>query len=48
MNQDVLYFFDGKPEALLLYEALEKRVFSEVDGVKVKVQKAVVFSTGKR
>ncbi|MCI8593084.1 MAG: hypothetical protein HFI88_12290 [Lachnospiraceae bacterium] len=34
MDQNVLYFFDGKPEALLLYEAFEERVFSKVDGVK--------------
>ena len=45
MDQDVLYFFDGKPEALLLYEAFEEKVFSEVDGVKVKVQKTqIAFS----
>ena len=24
MDQNVLYFFDGKPEALLLYEAFEE------------------------
>ena len=42
MNQDVLYFFDGKPDALFLYEAFEERVFSEVDGVKVKVQKTQI------
>ena len=39
MDQDVLYFFDRKPEALPLYEAFEQKVFSQVDGVKVKVQK---------
>lgn len=45
MDQDVLYFFDGKPEELLLYEAFEEKVFSEVDGVKVKVQKTqIAFS----
>ncbi len=45
MNQDVLYFFDGKPDALFLYEAFEEKVFSEVDGVKVKVQKRqIAFS----
>ena len=45
MNQDVLYFFDGKPDALFLYEAFEEKVFSEVDGVKVKVQKTqIAFS----
>ena len=45
MEQDVLYFFDRKPEALPLYEAFEQRVRSEVDGVKVKVQKTqIAFS----
>ena len=45
MEQDVLYFFDGKPKALSLYEAFEQKVFSEVDGVKVKVQKTqIAFS----
>jgi len=45
MEQDVLYFFDGRPEALPLYEAFEQKVFSEVDGVKVKVQKTqIAFS----
>ena len=42
MNQEVLYFFDRKPEALPLYEAFEEKVFSEVDGVKVKVQKTQI------
>ena len=45
MEQDVLYFFDGRPEALPLYETFEQKVFSEVDGVKVKVQKTqIAFS----
>ena len=45
MNEDVLYFFDGKLEALPLYEAFEEKVFSEVGGVKVKVQKTqIAFS----
>ena len=45
MEQDVLYFFDGRPEALPLYEAFEQKVFSEVHGVKVKVQKTqITFS----
>lgn len=45
MEQDVLYFFDGRPEALPLYEAFEQKVFSAVDGVKVKVQKTqIAFS----
>lgn len=45
MDQNVLYFFDGKPEALPLYEAFERKVFSEIDNVKVKVQKTqIAFS----
>ena len=45
MKQDVLYFFDKKPEALPLYEAFEQKVFSMADGVKVKVQKTqITFS----
>ncbi len=45
MDQDVLYFFDRKPEALPLYEAFEEKVLSGVDGVKVKVQKTqIAFS----
>lgn len=38
-------FFDRRPEALPLYEAFEEKVFSELDGVKVKVQKTqIAFS----
>ncbi len=45
MDQDVLYFFDRKPEALPLYEAFEQKVLSEMDDVKVKVQKTqIAFS----
>lgn len=45
MNQDILYFFDKKPEALPLYEAFERKVFEQVDGVEVKVQKTqIAFS----
>ncbi len=45
MDQDILYFFDGKPEALPLYEAFEKKVLSEIGSVKVKVQKTqIAFS----
>lgn len=45
MEQDVLYFFDGKPDALQLYEAFEKRVLSESSDVKIKVQKTqIAFS----
>ena len=45
MDQDVLYFFDRKSEALPLYEAFEQKVLSAVEGVKVKVQKTqIAFS----
>ena len=45
MEQHVLCFFDRKPEALPLYETFEQKVFSELDGVKVKVQKTqIAFS----
>ena len=45
MDPNVYCFFDGKPEALMLYEAFEQNVFSVADGVKVKVQKTqIAFS----
>ena len=45
MDQNVLYFFDGKPDALPLYETFEKRVLSEIGGVKIRVQKTqIAFS----
>ena len=45
MDQNVLYFFDRKPEALSLYEVFEKKVLSEVGNVDVKVQKTqIAFS----
>lgn len=42
MDQDVLYFFDGKPDALPLYEVFEKRVLSEIGSVKIRVQKTQI------
>ena len=48
MNQNVLYFFDGKPEELQLYEAFTEKVFSEVDGVEVKVQKTQIAFSNRR
>ncbi len=45
MDQDVFYFFDGKPDALPLYEAFEERVLSQIGSVKVRVQKTqIAFS----
>lgn len=47
MNENVLYFFDGKPEALPLYEAFEQKVFAAVENVKVKVQKTQIAFAGR-
>ena len=40
MDGDALRFFDGKPEELALYEALEARIFSEIENVRLKVGKS--------
>ena len=42
MNGDELFFFDGKPEELALYEALEARIFSEIENVRLKVSKSQI------
>ena len=42
MNGDALCFFDGKPEELALYEALETRIFSEIEDVRLKVSKSQI------
>lgn len=47
MNQELLYFFDKKPEALALYEAFEARVCSEISPVNVKVQKTQIAFSNK-
>ena len=39
MDADILAFFEGHPQALALYQALEERIFCEIDGVSVKVHK---------
>ena len=45
VNADILFFFEEKLPALPLYEALEKRILSEIGGVSVKVQKTqIAFS----
>lgn len=41
-NTDVLFFFEGHLDALPLYEKLEERIFSEIDNVRVKVQKSQI------
>lgn len=47
MNQEVLYFFDQKPEAIALYEAFERKVLEEIDSVKIKVQKTQISFSNK-
>ena len=42
MDGDALRFFDGKPEELALYEALEARIFSEAGNVRLKVGKSQI------
>lgn len=47
MNQEVLCFFDKKPEALPLYETFEQKVFSAVANVTVRVQKTQIAFRGR-
>lgn len=42
MNGDALLFFDGKPAEQALYEALEARIFSEIENVRLKVSKSQI------
>lgn len=42
MNSEILQFFDTNPEALPLYECLEKRILAEFDDVKVNVKKTQI------
>lgn len=42
MNQDIALFFDKMPGALSLYEVFERRVFSGIGGVNIKVQKTQI------
>lgn len=45
INQDVLLFFNEKPEALPLYEAFETKVLEAAGDVNIKVQKTqIAFS----
>ena len=42
MNTDTLMFFEGHMEALPFYEKLEGRILSEIDHVRIKVQKSQI------
>ena len=48
MNADILFFFDKLPAALPLYEAFERQVLAEVDGVRIKVQKTQISFANRR
>lgn len=41
-NPDVLFFFEGKPEELALYEEFEKKVLEELGQIKIKVSKTQI------
>ena len=42
MNTDTLLFFEGHLDALPLYENLDERIVSEIDDVRIKVQKSQI------
>lgn len=48
MDPDVLFFFDTKPGALPLYEALEQRLLSELGEIRIKVQKTQISFSNRR
>ena len=48
MNSDLLFFFDGKPGQLSLYEAVEERILSEIENVRIKVQKTQISFANRR
>lgn len=48
MDQNTLFFFNGYPEALPLYEAFEKRLLSELEGVVVQPQKSQITLKNRR
>ncbi len=42
MDEAILHFFNQMPAALPLYEQFERRIFAELEGVTVKVQKTQI------
>ena len=42
MNGNILFFFQERPEALPLYEALEERILAEIPDVNIKVQRTQI------
>lgn len=47
MDASILFFFEEKPEALPLYEALEGRILEEIENVTIKVQKTQISFANK-
>ena len=45
MKEEILFFFDKMPDAVPLYEALEKRILSEIENVSIRVQKTQITFT---
>lgn len=48
MGQDELFFFDRKPQAISLYSAFRTRLFEELDGVNIRVQKTQITFSNRR
>ncbi len=48
MDQDTLFFFREKPQALPLYEAFEERLLSELGEVHIRVQKTQITLSNRR
>lgn len=47
MDENILLFFDKKPEALALYETFERKVMEQISDVRKKVQKTQISFSNK-
>ena len=47
ITNDELFFFDGKPSALPLYEAFRQKVFAEISDVNIKAGKTQISFSNK-
>ena len=48
MEQNTLFFFNQKPQAAPLYEAFEKRLLAELEGVAIQPQKSQITLKNRR
>ena len=48
MDQNTLFFFNQKPEAIPLYEAFEARLLAELEGVVIQPQKSQITLKNRR